>query len=52
MAADRSIVATNEERSPDFDDRRHEIAAWGFRQYQQLIDDYEEKWKAIREKGR
>jgi hypothetical protein len=28
------------------------IAAWGFRQYQQLIDDYEEKWKAIREKGK
>ena len=41
-----------EERSPTFEERRDEIADWGFKEYQQLIDDYEEKWKAIREKGK
>ncbi|GAA4343398.1 hypothetical protein GCM10023165_25820 [Variovorax defluvii] len=41
-----------EERSPDFEARRDEIAAWGFSEYQRLIDEYEEKWKAIREKGK
>ncbi|MDR6534479.1 SLATT domain-containing protein [Variovorax soli] len=41
-----------EERSPDFDERRDEIADWGFKEYQKLIDAYEEKWKAIREKGK
>jgi len=41
-----------EERSPDFDERKDEIAEWGFKEYQQLIDDYEEQWKAIREKGK
>jgi hypothetical protein len=41
-----------EERSPTFDERREEIADWGFKEYQQLIDNYNEKWKAIREKGK
>jgi hypothetical protein len=41
-----------EERSPTFEERRDEVAALGFAEYQELIDDYDEKWKAIREKGK
>lgn len=41
-----------EERSPDCEGRQDEIAEWGFKEYQRLIDEYDEKWKAIREKGK
>ena len=41
-----------EERSPTFEDRRDEIVEEGFKEYQKLIDEYDEKWKAIREKGK
>ncbi|OUM03635.1 SLATT domain-containing protein [Variovorax sp. JS1663] len=41
-----------EERSPTFEERRTEIVEEGFEEYQRLIDAYEEKWKAIREKGK
>jgi hypothetical protein len=49
---DLKIRLEFEERGPDFESRRDEITDWGFKEYQKLIDDYEEKWKAIREKGK
>ncbi|WP_077000014.1 SLATT domain-containing protein [Variovorax sp. KK3] len=41
-----------EERSPDYEARQDEIAIWGFKEYERLIDEYEAKWKVIREKGK
>lgn len=41
-----------EERSPTFEERRDQIVEEGFTEFQKLIDAYEEKWKAIREKSK